>query len=107
VNNACDMGTGAVAWQQGGGQGNGGGGGGGSGLFGGGGAGFIWTYCSGGGGGGSSFVVTGATLAQLVAGVDQAQGNAALSVGAGAGGFDGVGGLSNSDGKPGRLVLTY
>ncbi|MDP1821709.1 MAG: hypothetical protein Q8L48_00625 [Archangium sp.] len=107
VNGTCDMGTGAAGWQQGGGQGNGGGGGGGSGLFGGGGAGFIWTYCSGGGGGGSSFVAVGATQAMLVAGVDQAQGNASQSAGAGAGGFDGVGGLSNSNGQPGRVVLTW
>ncbi|MDP3154745.1 MAG: choice-of-anchor D domain-containing protein [Archangium sp.] len=109
VNSMCDMGVGAVAWQQGGGQGNGGGGAGGSGLFGGGGAGFIWTYCAGGGGGGSSFVAPGATMASMIGGMDQAQGNAAASMGAGAGGTDDVGGRSNpnSNGKHGRVVITY
>lgn len=107
VNGSCDMGSGAIGWQQGGGQANGGGGGGGAGFFGGGGAGFIWTYCSAGGGGGSSFVATGATAALLTGGTDQAQGNAAASQGAGAGGFDGVGGLGNTGGKNGRIVLSY
>lgn len=107
VTGTCDTGVGAVGWQQGGGQGNGGGGAGGSGLYGGGGAGFIWTYCAGGGGGGSSSIAPGATMASLVGGVDQAQGSASASLGAGAGGFDGVGGLSNSNGKPGRVVITY
>lgn len=107
VNGTCDTGPGATEWRQGGGQGNGGGGAGGAGYFGGGGAGFIWTYCSGGGGGGSSFVASSATGVQLVAGQDRAQGNAAESQGAGAGGYDGVGGLANADGKPGRVVLSW
>lgn len=109
VNNNCDMGIGASGWQQGGGQGNGGGGAGGSGYYGGVGAGFIWTYCAGGGGGGSSFIASGATSATMVAGVDQSQGNAGQSMGAGAGGFDAPMQTpnANSDGKPGRVVLTY
>jgi hypothetical protein len=107
VNGTCDVGPGANEWRQGGGQGNGGGGAGGAGYFGGGGAGFIWTYCSGGGGGGSSFVAPGATAVQQFAGQDRAQGNVAESQGAGAGGFDGVGGLTNADGKPGRVELSW
>jgi hypothetical protein len=110
VNGSCDMGAGAQDWRQGGGQGNGGGGGGGSGWFGGGGAGFIWTYCAGGGGGGSSYAAPGATMVQLVAGADRLQGNAAASQGAGAGGFDGVGGrpsYANSEGKDGRVVINW
>ncbi len=107
VNGTCDTGVGATAWQQGGGQGNGGGGGGGAGYFGGGGAGFIWTYCSGGGGGGSSYTAVGATSTSLVAGVDQAAGNALEAASAGTGGAHGVGGLTTSDGQPGRVVLVY
>jgi hypothetical protein len=110
VNNTCDMGLGAQDWRQGGGQGNGGGGGGGSGWFGGGGAGFIWTYCAGGGGGGSSYAAATATAVTLTAGSDRVQGNAAGSAGAGAGGFDGVGGrpmYTNSAGKDGRVVITW
>ncbi len=107
VNSTCDMGLGAIAWQQGGGQGNGGGGGGGSGYFGGGGAGFIWTYCAGGGGGGSSFIIPSATMPMMVAGNDRLQGNASMSAGAGEGGFDGVGTLANAGGKNGRIVLTF
>ncbi len=107
VNGTCDTAIGANAWHQGGGQGNGGGGGGGAGLFGGGGAGFIWTYCSGGGGGGSSFASAGATAVSLVAGVDQAPGNAAEGAGAGEGGASGVGSLANSNGHDGRVVISY
>ena len=107
VNGNCDPGTGASGWHQGGGQGNGGGGAGGAGLFGGGGAGFIWTYCSGGGGGGSSFASATATAVLVLGGTNQTQGNALESHGAGAGGFDGVGGLTNAGGQAGRVVLAY
>lgn len=110
VNGSCDMGLGAQDWRQGGGQGNGGGGGGGAGWFGGGGAGFIWTYCAGGGGGGSSYAAPSATQVLLIPGVDRVQGNPAPSQGAGAGGFDGVGGrpnYTNSAGKDGRVLISW
>jgi hypothetical protein len=65
---------------------------------------------SGGGGGGSSLVGVGGLQASLVGGLDQTQGNAAASAGAGAGGVEAVGFLSPSpvaDGKNGRVVLAY